>query len=275
MARMLTVLGSLGLLLALAAAPAGAQRTDVLLATTTSTQDTGLLDLLVPRFEARSGFQVKTVAVGTGEALAMGRRGEADVLLVHAPEAEERFMAEGHGARRLAVMHNDFVLVGPPEDPARIRGLTPAAAFKAIGEAGAAFVSRGDQSGTHKKEEALWRQAGLTPRGRWHLESGTGMGETLLIAYSKRGYTLTDRGTYLALRRRMDLEVLLEGDSTLRNPYHVIEVNSARHPKVHAEGARRFAEFLVGPDIQRLIATFGLTRYGRPLFFPDALPGSR
>lgn len=263
------------LLVALAAVPAEAQRPVVLLATTTSTQDTGLLDLLVPRFEAQFGYQVKAVAVGTGEALAMGRRGEADVLLVHAPEAEERFMAEGHGIRRLAVMHNDFVLVGPPDDPARIKGLPAAAAFKAIAEARAVLVSRGDQSGTHKKEQALWRQAGVMPRGRWYLESGTGMGETLLIAYSKRGYTLADRGTHLALRQRTDLVVLLEGDAALGNPYHVIEVNPARHPKVHAEGARRFALFLVAAETQRLIATFGVERYGRPLFFPDALPGRR
>lgn len=261
---------ALGLLVV---APAEGQRPAVLLATTTSTQDTGLLDLLVPRFEARSGYSVKTVAVGTGEALAMGRRGEADVLLVHAPAAEERFMAEGHGARRLAVMHNDFVLVGPPGDPAGIRGLPAAAAFKALAKARAVFVSRGDQSGTHKKEEALWRGAGVSAAGRWYLESGTGMGETLLIAYSKRAYTLADRGTFLALRARMDLVVLLEGDPVLKNPYHVIEVNPARHPKVRAEGARRFADFLVAPETQRLIATFGVERYGQPLFHPDALPG--
>jgi tungstate transport system substrate-binding protein len=241
----------------------------VTLATTTSTQDSGLLDLLVPRFREQTGIEVKVVAVGTGQALELGRRGDADVLLVHDPTAEERFVAEGFGVERRPVMYNDFVLVGPTADPAGIRGEASAArALARIAGAGAPFVSRGDESGTHQKERALWRRAGAEPKGDWYVSAGAGMGQVLRMASEKRAYTLTDRGTYLALRKGLDLAVLVEGDRVLANPYHVIVVSPARHPHVHAEAARRFADYLLAPEAQRLIAEFGTDRHGQPLFFP-------
>lgn len=260
------------LVLGLPAAPSGAAAGETLiLATTTSTQDSGLLDVLLPAFEAEAGIRVKTVAVGSGEALAMGRRGDADVLLVHSRTAEDAFMAEGFGALRLDVMHNDFVLVGPGADPAGARGSDALEAFRRIFEAGAAFVSRGDRSGTHKKEQDVWKRAGLDPSGRsWYLSAGQGMGETARIASEKRAYTLIDRGTWLALRRTLDLEVVSEGAQDLLNTYRVIVVSPEKHPKTHVEEARRFAEWLVAPKTQKRIGEFGREKYGRPLFVPDA-----
>ena len=259
------------------AAPAGAdakpappppapveEKRPVILATTTSTADTGLLDVLVPAFEKATGFQVKTVAVGSGEALAMGSRGEADVLLVHAPKAEEELMAAGQGARRLAVMHNEFLLVGPAEDPAGVKGAGAADALKRIAEKKAVFVSRGDDSGTHKKEKALWEAAGVKPEGAWYVEAGQGMGATLTIANEKRGYTLTDSGTFYSMKS-IDLAVAVQGDPELANPYHVIEVKSEG---ANADGARAFADFLVGAEGQALIAKF--EKGGHTLFTPDA-----
>jgi tungstate transport system substrate-binding protein len=245
---------------------------NIILATTTSTQDTGLLDVLIPTFEKRAGYKVKPIAVGTGEALKLGARGDADVLLVHAPQSEQEFMATGAGVDRTLVMHNDFVLVGPPSDPAGIRGMRSAArALGKIAKEEAAFVSRGDDSGTHKKELSLWEQTGTTkPRGSWYLETGTGMGQTLQVASEKRGYTLTDRGTYLARRDKLDLEVLVEGDKSLLNVYHAIAVNPKKFPKVNAAGARAWIDFLVSPDTQKLIGEFGRDRFGQPLFVPDA-----
>jgi len=246
----------------------------VLLATTTSTQDSGLLDALLPLFEKASGYQVKTISVGSGQALALGRRGEADVLLVHSPADERRLMEEGGGVNRRLVMHNDFVLVGPAEDPAKVRGLrTTAEALQRIAAAGARFLSRGDGSGTHAKEQGLWRAAGVDPEGRaWYQQTGLGMGETLNVASEKGGYTLADRGTLLARGKsgRLALQVLVEGEPLLLNVYHVIEVNPARWPKVNAAGARAFADFLVSPATQALIAGFGVERLGAPLFTPDA-----
>lgn len=243
----------------------------VVLATTTSTQDSGLLDVLVPLFEKKSGYAVKTLAVGTGQALTMGARGEADVVLVHAPEIEARYVADGSLLNRRPVMHNDFVLVGPPADPAGTRGARPVAlAFKRIAERQALFASRGDNSGTHAKEMALWKAAGVTPRGRWYIESGQGMGATLVIASEKAGYALTDRASYLALRKRLTLAILAEGDAALVNPYHVLEATPARHPRVNAPGGRALADFLVGPEAQALIRAFGVDKYGQPLFFPNA-----
>ena len=244
---------------------------DVLLATTTSTQDSGLLDVLVPAFERRTGFVVKTVAVGTGQALKMGEEGNADVLLVHAPEAERAFMEDGFGAERWLVMHNDFVIVGPASDPAEVRGVSQAAdAFRQIAAAPTNFISRGDDSGTHKMELRLWESAAVAPAGGWHQESGQGMSATLRIASEKAAYTLTDRATYLALRSGLDLVILVEGDLALLNVYHVITVSPERWPKVNAEGARAFAEFLVSAEGQAPIGGFGLAEFGEPLFIPDA-----
>jgi tungstate transport system substrate-binding protein len=238
------------------------------LATTTSTQDTGLLDALVPRFRAETGVEVKVVAVGTGQALQLGRRGDADVLLVHDPAAEEAFMAEGHGVLRRAVMYNDFVLVGPPADPASVKGQkSTAEAFARIARASAPFVSRGDESGTHQKERAIWRQARIEPRGDWYVQAGAGMGQVLRMADQKRAYTLTDRGTFLAQRQGLDLVILSEGGPLLVNPYHVIVVSPARHPGVHQGPAQQFAHFLLAPATQKAIAVFGTDRYGQPLFF--------
>jgi tungstate transport system substrate-binding protein len=258
---------------ALGIAMAAAQPTkrSIILATTSSTQDSGLLDVLIPLFEQQAGYLVKTIAVGTGEALAMGARGEADVLLVHAPEAEAKFVADDHGIHRRAVMHNDFILVGPPEDPAQLQGRQAIGeAFKHLAETQANFVSRGDNSGTHQLEQRLWTQVGITPRGRWYLEAGQGMGATLRIASEREAYALTDRGTYLALQSTLQLAIVSEGDKALANFYSVIEVNPARHVKVNHDGAKAFADFMVSPETQAIIKTYGVDKFGQPLFFPDA-----
>jgi len=247
--------------------PRGAR--DVILATTTSTQDSGLLDVLVPRFEAESGYVLKPIAVGSGAALELGRRGEADVVLSHSPAAEEAFMAEGFGRDRTVVMANDFIVVGPVADPAGIAGMTDAvAAFQAIAAAESPFVSRGDDSGTHALEKNLWQQAAITPAGRWYTEAGVGMGETLNITNERAAYTLVDRGTFLALRDRLDLTVVVEGAPELINIYHVITVNPENGPAVNTAGADAFATFLIDPATQRLIAEFGVDRFGEPLFVP-------
>ena len=243
----------------------------ILLATTTSTQDSGLLDLLVPDFEEKTGYTVKVIAVGTGAALAMGERGDADVLLVHAPAAEMKLVESGDVVDRRRVMHNDFVLVGPAEDPAQVKGMTDAAAaLKRIAQTQALFISRGDDSGTHKKEKVLWQEAGVQPAGAWYQESGQGMGATLKIASEKGAYTLTDRGTYLHLRDKLDLVILVEGDDRLQNIYHVMVVNPQKHPGVNAEGAKAFADYLTDPETQKVIGEYGKDRFGQPLFFPDA-----
>jgi tungstate transport system substrate-binding protein len=259
-----------------AAPAAGAlAKAAIILATTTSTQDSGLLDVLVPRFENASGIDVKVIAVGTGAALRMGARGDADVVLVHAPPAERPYVQAGVLIDGRAVMHNDFVIVGPNEDPARIRGLTSAAdVMRAIAARGI-FISRGDDSGTHTQERALWAAARVDPRslGRRE-ETGQGMGATLNVADQKRAYTLSDRGTYLALRRRLGLVVLFQGDASLRNVYHVYAVNPAMHPSVTYGEARAFIEFLVSAPTQRTIAAFKRAEYGESLFVPDALPGT-
>jgi tungstate transport system substrate-binding protein len=255
----------------LAAAPAEAQPSHVVLATTTSTQDSGLLDVLVPLFEKKTGHTVKTIAVGTGQSLTLADRGEADVVLVHAPKLELPYLAKGNLINRRLVMHNDFIVVGPRGDPAGIKGSKKAAeAFKRIAEYRAKFLSRGDNSGTHNKEKALWKTAGITPKGSWHIESGQGMGATLTIAGEKGAYTLTDRATYLAFKKRIPLAVLLEGDAPLLNIYHVMEVDPTRYPRVNAAGGKAFADFMVSPEAQVVIKRFGVEKYGEPLFFPDA-----
>jgi tungstate transport system substrate-binding protein len=256
----------------LAGAGLAAEPPAIVLATTTSTQDTGLLDVLLPQFEKDTGIKVKAIAVGTGEALAMGRRGDADVLLVHARKAEDDFMAQGLGSLRLDVMHNDFLLVGPKADPAEAKGLKPAAALGRIATARARFVSRGDRSGTHTRELELWKKAGIEPVGEWYVSSGQGMGETVRIASEKQAYTLIDRGTWLALGRTLALVALCEGATELFNPYGVIVVNQERLPKVHGKEARVFADWLTSPAVQKLIGEFGVARLGGRLFVPDALP---
>lgn len=243
----------------------------VLLATTTSTQDSGLLDVVIPLFEKRTGYAVKTISVGTGQALALGDRGEADVVLVHAPEAEKKYLAEGTLINRQLVMHNNFIVVGPKKDPVQIGGLKKASdALRRIAETKAAFVSRGDNSGTHQLERRLWKEGGLDPSGDWYLQSGQGMAQTLAIASEKRAYTLTDRGTYLALKRRLTLDILVERDKSLLNIYSIMEVNPARFPKVNATGGKAFADFMVSPAAQEVIKSFGVDKFGEPLFYPDA-----
>jgi tungstate transport system substrate-binding protein len=261
---------ALTILIALAG-PAPAQSTAVILATTTSTQDSGLLDVLVPLFEKQTGYTVKTIAVGTGQSLALGDRGEADVVLVHAPKLELEYLAKGNLMNRRLVMHNDFILVGPSADPAGIKGQkTAAEAFRRIAEHRVPFVSRGDNSGTQNKEQSLWRAAGVTPTGSWYIESGQGMGATLTIASEKRAYTLTDRATYLAFEKRLSLAVLLEGDAPLLNIYHVMQVNPSRYRRVNAAGGKAFADFIVSASAQEVIGTFGVGQFGHPLFFADA-----
>ncbi len=259
----------------LAAAPTASAapiQKNLILATTTSTQDTGLLDTLIPMFEKKTGYFVKTIAVGSGQAMAMGEKGEADVLLVHSPDAEAKFVAAGNGINRRLVMHNDFVIVGPPADPARIKGSkTSPEAFKKIAGSGSLFVSRGDNSGTHSKEKGIWKAAGLNPEGqKWYQQTGLGMGQTLNVAAEKKGYTLTDRGTWLSLQKTLGLPILMQGDPILLNIYHVIEVNQTKWPKVNAAGAKAFADFMVSAQTQKIIKSFGVDKYGAPLFFPDA-----
>ncbi len=237
----------------------------IVLATTTSTYDTGLLDHLIPLFEKRTGDSVKTIAVGTGQALELGRRGEADVLLVHAPSAEEEFVAKGHGTNRRAVMHNDFVIVGPAADPAGVGGGKDASsALKKLAAKDAQWISRGDRSGTHHKERALWKTAGLEPSGSWFIETGQGMGATLRIASERQAYTLADRGTFLAVEN-LQLKIHVEEDPALFNPYHVIEV---RHERVEKGAAKRLADFFVAKETQKRIGEFRVR--GFTLFTPDA-----
>jgi tungstate transport system substrate-binding protein len=245
---------------------------NIILATTTSTQDSGLLDVLLPVFEKKTGYFVKTIAVGSGQAMAMGQKGEADVLLVHSPAAEKKFMEEGFGVDRRLVMHNDFIIVGPPADAAAIKGLKSATeAFKKIASPGSLFMSRGDKSGTNAKELDIWKKAGINQEGqKWYQQTGLGMGQTLSVAAEKKAYTLADRGTYLALKKGLGLEVLVEGDAVLLNIYHVIEVNPAKWPKVNTAGAKAFADFMVSKETQSIVKTFGVDKFGSALFFPDA-----
>jgi tungstate transport system substrate-binding protein len=253
------------------AVPAGAQSNTVILSTTTSTQDSGLLDVLVPMFEKKTGMTVKTISVGTGQALALAARGEADVALVHAPSVERKYVEEGKMRNRRLVMYNDFVVIGPEDDPAKIKGMTKATeALKRIAETQSRFVSRGDKSGTHVLEQGLWKQAGVEPRGAWYIESGQGMGQTLGIANDRRAYTITDRGTWLAFQKRISLPVLVERDKPLLNIYSVMEINPANGPRVNTAGGKAFADFMVAPETQAVIKVFGVDKYGQPLFVPIA-----
>ncbi len=242
------------------------------LATTTSTDNSGLLARLNPAFTERTGIAVDVIAVGTGKALRLGQNCDVDVVLVHAPAAEKAFVEAGYGINRLAVMHNDFLIVGPEADPAGVRQAKSATeALQKIARAGAPFVSRGDDSGTHKKERYLWRQAGIEPEGNWYYAIGQGMGAALTFAAEKRAYVLTDRGTWLAMRAKLPgLSVAFEGDPALYNPYHIIAVNPKRCPHANFDAAMRYAAFLTGPVGQRLIGEFKVA--GEQLFLPDVLP---
>jgi tungstate transport system substrate-binding protein len=250
-----------------------AQSTEILLATTTSTRDAGLLDSLLPVFAAKTGYHVKVIAVGSGQALEMGRRGDADVVLSHAPDAERTLTDSGYFVRRRLVMHNDFLIVGPAHDPAGLRGLSDAlAAFKRMAAQQAPFVSRGDRSGTHQRELSVWKEGKITPPapGGWYIESGQGMGATLQLASEKGAYTLTDRATYLAWRDKIRLVPMVEGDPQLYNVYHVLEVNPRNAPRINGRGGTALADFFVAAETQRLIGEFGKSRFGQSLFVPDA-----
>ena len=267
-----TLLTWMAALLLAPAAMAAAPSNNVILATTTSTQDSGLLDLLIPVFEKQTGFKVKTIAVGSGQALAMGEKGEADVLLVHSPDAERKFMAGSHGLHRRLVMHNDFVIVGPTGRLQKAH--TASEALRLIATSGLLWISRGDNSGTHAQEKKLWKAINLDPEGqRWYQQTGLGMGQTLNVAAEKKACTLADRGTYLSMKKNLGLVVLIEGDPSLANIYHVIEVNPDKFPKVNTLGGRAFADFMVSNNTQDLIKKFGQEKYGSPLFFPDAGSG--
>lgn len=250
----------------------GEERSTVVVSSTTSTEDSGLFDVLIPAFEeAHPGLAVHVLAVGSGQALELGRRGDADVVLVHAPAAESAFVAEGHGLGRRPLMYNDFVLVGPPADPAGIRGLKVGAeALRRIAERESPFVSRGDDSGTHRKELALWRLSGTSPGGPWYMEAGQGMGEVLRVAAEKGAYALSDRSTFLFMPR-LALEILVEGDPRLVNPYGVIAVRGAKNP----EGAGAFVDWITAREGQALIAGYGVDRFGQPLFHPGEPPAER
>jgi tungstate transport system substrate-binding protein len=258
------------LLVALQAAEAQ-HKAEIILATTTSTQDSGLLDSLLPMFTRETGIDVKPIAVGTGAALEMARRGDADAVLVHAPEAEQEYVASGDITAGRRIMYNDFLIVGPASDPAHVKGSTDAAAAMKAIAAGGSFVSRGDGSGTEKKELELWQAAGVAPTSLTRREeTGQGMGATLLVADQRQTYTLTDRGTWLAFREKLTLVPLVEGDPRLRNIYHAYIVNPGRHPTARRAEATRFVRYLVEPEVQAWIGRFGTAKYGQALFVPDA-----
>jgi tungstate transport system substrate-binding protein len=261
----------IGLMIGPSAHGAESKDRNVILSTTTSTQDSGLLEVLIPLFEKQTGYSVKTISVGTGHALALAAKGDADVALVHAPSLERKYVAEGKLLNRRLVMYNDFVVIGPKDDPAKIKPVrTALAALKLIEQSKSRFVSRGDNSGTHNLEKSLWKEAGIQPKGDWYIEAGQGMGATLGIANERNAYTITDRGTYLALRKRVMLPILLEGDRLLLNIYSVMEVNPASGPRVNAAGGKAFADFMVSAQAQHVIKSFGVEKFGQPLFFPVA-----
>jgi tungstate transport system substrate-binding protein len=254
-----------------AAACVGGRASEIILVTTTSTQDSGLLDALIPVFESQAGYQVKTIAIGTGQALATGARGEADVALTHAPELEQHYVTSGAFISRRRMMHNDFVLVGPPADPAGLKSsATATEGLACIARGSSPFVSRADNSGTHLLEQKLWKTVGSKPDGPRYIETGQGMGATLLVASEKSAYTLTDRGTFLAFRDKVSLDIVVQGDPVLVNVYHVMDVNPSRFPMVNATGARALSDFLLSERARAIVDTFGVATYGSSLFFPDA-----
>ena len=250
--------------------PASGAELRLRMATTTSTDNSGLLKQLDPPFEALYGVRLDVIAVGTGKALKLGQNGDVDLVFVHAPAAERKFVAAGYGITRVPVMHNDFVIVGPSSDPAAISTSTSAAeALGRIARTRSVFISRGDESGTHKKEKHLWQAAGMVPRGKWYLATGQGMGAVLQIAADKNAYALTDRGTYIAYQRKIDLKILSEGDPLLSNPYHIIAVNPARHAHVKTALAKKYIAFVTGPEGQKIINEYRLG--GQQLFYPDVI----
>ncbi len=244
---------------------------ELIILTTTTTQDSGILRILTDAFAKKSGLAVKPIVAGSGDILKQGSRGEGDVLLTHSPDAEKTWMAEGNGTSRRLVMYNDFVIIGPEADPAKIKGLKAADALRRIAEAKAPFVSRGDQSGTHVRELAMWKRAGLDPKGQpWYRETGQGQGLTMDVAAQFQGYAFTDRGTYLVHARRIGMPILVENDPALYNIYHVMPVNAAKFPKVNAAAGQAFADWVVSPEGPAVIAEFGKAQYGRSLFMPAA-----
>ncbi len=244
---------------------------NVIVAMTTSIEDSGLLDDLVPAIENKTGYRLKKVSVGTGQALALAEKGEVDALFVNSPKAERKVLSDGAVINRRLVMHNDFVIVGPDADKAKIRGKKNAVeAFSLVAKNQALFISRGDDSGTNKLEKDLWGQANITPAGAWYQQTGAGMGQTLQVANEKQGYTLADRATYIFQKKNLSLPILVEGDKKLLNLYHVMEVNPQKFPKVNSAGAKAFSDFLLSPEGQKLIAANGKAKFGQPLFFVDA-----
>jgi len=262
-----------------APAPPNPANPEIIMASTTSTRDSGLIDVLIPIFQQNTGYTVKPIYVGSGAAINMGQQGNADVLLVHSPTAELTFMQGGYGINRRLVMHNDYIIVGPPSDPAGMKGMTVAVdALKKISDAKIIFYSRGDNSGTDALEKSLWKKIGIsvadnsTSNPKWYMEGGTGTGmlDLLRIASEKGGYTITDRSTYLANQKVLTLDILVQGDPVLLNVYHVIQVNPEKFPKVNADGAKAFSDFMVDTVTQAIIAKYGIDKYGQPLFFADA-----
>ncbi len=259
------------LILTIVAGPLLAGSGVLRMATTTSTENSGLLAWLLPYFEQETGLKVHVIAVGTGKALRLGENGDVDVVLVHARSAEEKFVANGFGLYRKDVMYNDFLLVGPASDPDGLRGVKTAVdAFKRLADGKARFVSRGDDSGTNKKEKQLWQAAGIHPSGLWYVESGQGMGAVLMMASDMQGYTLTDRATYLKMKSKLELVPLFEGDPELFNQYGVIPINPHRHPGINIKAAERFADWITSPKGQQLIGRYGQKEFGHPLFYPNA-----
>jgi tungstate transport system substrate-binding protein len=263
-------------ILSAATASAEAAKTtsaNIVLATTTSVQDTGLLDAILPLFKKQTNIDVKVIAVGSGQAMEMARRGDADALLVHSPEAEEAFIKDGFGLNRYLMMHNDFVFVGPAKDPAKIAALKTAAdALKAIAEAKANFISRGDNSGTHTKEKKLWEKATIKPEGAWYMSAGAGMAETLRVANEKQAYTLCDRSTWLSQKDKVQMKVLFEGDPALLNKYSALELNPAKLPTIKVAEGKKWLKFLFQADTRKVIEGFGKEKYGQPLYILDPLP---
>jgi tungstate transport system substrate-binding protein len=265
--KVFSVIGVITLLV-VAIAPCDAQ-TRLRMSTTTSTEASGLLTALLPPFEKANNCKVDVVSVGTGKALKLGENGDVDVVFVHSRAAEDKFVADGYGVDRRDVMYNDYIIVGPKEDPEKLKeAKTAVDAFKRLAEGKADFISRGDDSGTDKKEKELWKAAGITPKGKWYIEAGQGMGAVLQMAFDKKAYTLADRGTFLAYEGKIDLPILFQGEKGLFNPYGVIAVNPKKYPKVNYELAKKFIEYVTGPEGQKIIGDFKI--HGKQLFFPDA-----
>ncbi len=252
--------------------PAAGTKNELVLATTTSTYDSGLLDAILPDFEVKTGIRVRVIAVGTGQALALGRAGDADVLLVHARQLEDQFVADGYAPSRTDVMYNDFVIVGPATDPAGIKGMNDAAAALAkIADSQAPFISRGDNSGTHVKEQQIWQKAGITPGGDWYQSVGQGMGAVLNMANEQQAYTLSDRGTYLSRTQSgLNLDILVQGDPMLRNPYGVLPVTPNKENDINYDAAIAFINWITSPEVQTMIGEYGVEKFGQPLFYPNA-----